>query len=417
VTAAADPLRPAAGGIKGRLSRWAIEQAPLAFRVMRTVWPIPRFGKTALVSRFDDVREVFLRDAEFGVLYRQKLDVIMGGEPFFLGMPDGEAYRRDVAALRLAVRPEDIRARLAPAFEGRAEAVVREAGGRIEVVDALVRRVSFEVLAEYLGVGAPENGDLRVWATRLFEFQFADPGDDPALRAEVDGIAPRLRAHLDALIRERRGQATAAAESGPDDVLGRCLALQAEGKPGMGDARIRSALVGLVVGGPPQPPMVVPQAMEQLLRRPAALAGAVAAARAGDDALVAGHVFEAMRFDPIAPALPRVATRDCILAEGTGRATAIPAGTTVHVGLASAMRDERRVSDPEGFDPRRPPHELVHFGHGMHECFAAAINRVVLPLLLKPLLRRGVRRAEGPEGRLRKRGPFAERLVVEYDRT
>jgi hypothetical protein len=41
--------------------------------------------------------------------------------------------------------------------------------------------------------------------------------------------------------------------------------------------------MGFIVGGPPQPPMVVPQAMEQLLQRPKVLAEAQAAARADDD--------------------------------------------------------------------------------------------------------------------------------------
>ena len=59
--------------------------------------------------------------------------------------------------------------------------------------------------------------------------------------------------------------------------------------------------MGFIVGGPPQPPMVVPQAMEQLLRRPDALKGAQQAARDNDDKLLAGYVFEAMRFDPLAP--------------------------------------------------------------------------------------------------------------------
>ena len=76
--------------------------------------------------------------------------------------------------------------------------------------------------------------------------------------------------------------------------------------------------MGFIVGGPPQPPMVVPQAMEQLLRRPDALAGAQAAARRGDDELLAGYVFEAMRFDPLAPALPRIALRTAMIAAGTG---------------------------------------------------------------------------------------------------
>jgi hypothetical protein len=36
--------------------------------------------------------------------------------------------------------------------------------------------------------------------------------------------------------------------------------------------------------------------------------------------------------------------------------------------------------------------------------------------MLKPLLKRpGLRRARGPDGRLRKRGAFAERMNVEFD--
>lgn len=405
-------LRPATGGAKARLTGWALAHAEAGFRVLRLLWPIPRIGRTALVTRFDDVREVFLDDSGFRVPYRARLDVIMGGEPFFLGMDDTDAYRRDTAAMRLAMRPEDIAGRLAPAVERRAEELVAAAGGRIEVVDALVRRVTFDVLCDYLGVAAPAAADLRVWATRLFEFQFADAGNDPALRREVDVIAPALRAQVDALIARRRTSGER-----KDDVLGRCLILQAEGQAGFSDAQIRTALVGFVVGGPPQPPMVVPQALEQLLRRPSALAGAQAAARSGDDALLAGHVFEAMRFDPLAPALPRVAVVDREVAAGTPRAKTLRAGTTVLVAFASAMMDGRRVAEPRRFDPRRLPHEYMHFGHGLHTCFGIHINQALLPLMLKPLLRRsGLRRAPGPDGHLRKRGAFSDRLVVEFDR-
>ena len=50
------------------------------------------------------------------------------------------------------------------------------------------------------------------------------------------------------------------------------------------------------------------------------LAGAQQAARDGDDQLLAGYFFEAMRFDPLGPALPRVATQDTVIAAGTSRA-------------------------------------------------------------------------------------------------
>jgi cytochrome P450 len=231
------------------------------------------------------------------------------------------------------------------------------------------------------------------------------------LRAEVDEIAPALRGHLQAQIEQRRAQGIRT-----DDVLGRCLEMQANAEPGFLDDQIRTALMGFIVGGPPQPPMVVPQALEQLLRRPDALAGAQAAARSGDDELLAGYVFEAMRFDPLAPALPRIALRDWVIAEGTARARKVPKGATVLAAFSSAMMDERRIPEPLRFNPHRLPHEYMHFGYGLHTCFGIHINRALLPLMLKPLLKQpGLRRAPGRLGELRKRGAFAEQLYVDYD--
>jgi cytochrome P450 len=204
---------------------------------------------------------------------------------------------------------------------------------------------------------------------------------------------------------------------GRDDVLARCLALQAKGEPGFSDAQIRTALMGFIVGGPPQPPMVVPQAMEQLLRRPEALAGAQAAARANDDALLAGYVREAMRFDPLAPGLPRITLKDWTIAEGTRTRARCPAGATVFAAFASAMMDDRRVPDPERFDPHRLPHEYIHFGHDA----ARVLRHPYQPRDLAPDAEAAaqagpnLRRAPGSAGKLRKSGAFAESLTVEFD--
>lgn len=405
-------LRPGPGGFKQALMNWALAAMPFGFRLMRRFKPIIGLGGTIVTSRYDDVREVFQNDALFAVPYKAKLDVIMGGEPFFLGMRDTPAYHAGVNAMRKVVRPEDVGARLAPACEAMAARIVEEGRGRLEVVDTLVRRVTFDLLGDYFGVPPPPNGDLRVWGTRLFEFQFADGGNDAALRKEVDEIAPALRAHIDGELARRR----AAGADGKDDVLGRCLALQAAGEPGFSDVEIRTALMGFIVGGPPQPPMVVPQALEQLLRRPDALAGAQAAARDEDDGLLAGHVFEAMRFDPLAPALPRVAAADGTLAAGTSRARKVKQGASVMAAMSSAMMDERQVPQPRRFDPHRTPPEFLHFGSGLHTCFGIHINKAILPGMLKPLLKRpNLRRAPGPDGHLTKQGAFSKALTVLYD--
>lgn len=407
-------LRPA-HGFKPWLMGKVLASLPFVFRIVRAVWPIPKIGRMVAATRCHDVREVFLNDEAFGVPYKAKLDVIMGGQPFFLGMGDTPTYRADTGAMRKVVRREDVEARLAPAVERMAGEIVEKAGGRIEVVDELVRRVTFDFLTDYFGVPPPPNGDIQVWATRLFEFQFADPGNDPELRAEVDVIAPVLRAHIQGEI-DRRKAAGDFGDGPDDDVLGRCLAMQAKGEYGFTDDQIRTSLMGFIVGGPPQPPMVVPQAMEQLLRRPDALAGAQAAARANDDELLAGYIFEAMRFDPLAPALERVALSDCDIAGGTSRERKVKKGAKVWASIESAMLDPTCVPDPRSVDPRRPWEQYMHFGHGLHTCFGIHINRGTLHLMLKPLLaKQGLRRASGPEGHLVKSGAFARALHVCWD--
>ncbi|HEX8654347.1 MAG TPA: cytochrome P450 [Allosphingosinicella sp.] len=400
---------PAPGAIKGLFARLFTAAIPTGLRLMRRFKPILSVRGTVVTSRYDDVIEVFATDRAFGVPYKAHLDVIMGGQPFFLGMGDTPQYRADTAAMRAIMPPEDVPTRIAPATEATATRLVAEAGGRIEVVDQLVRRVTFDVLADYFGLTDPPGGDLRIWATQLFRFQFL--GGDQALQARVATIAPLLRDHIQSLIEARR-----AAGEGPDNLLSRAVERQVRGEPGYSDDRIRTALMGFIVGGPPQPPMVVPQALEQLLQRPRALAEAQAAARADDDAALAGYVSEAMRFDPLAPGMQRIALTDHVLAAGSKRATTIPAGAKVLAAMASAMRDRRRVPDPESFDPHRPPSAYIHFGHGLHTCFGRHINEGTLHLMLKPLLKRPkLRRAPGGLGRLRKRGAFAERLFVEYD--
>jgi len=199
-----DVLRPRAKGFKGWMQQTALSAAPLFFSLLRRFKPVCKLGKTNyLTSRYDDVREVFATDPVFGVVYKPHLDVIMGDQPFFLGMGDTPEYRRDTDAMRKVVRADDL-PKLAARTEAQAGKIVAEAGGRIDVVDTLVRRVTFTMLGDYFGVPDPPGGDLRVWGTRLFEFQFVDQGNDPELRKQVDEIAPALRMHIQNEIARRR---------------------------------------------------------------------------------------------------------------------------------------------------------------------------------------------------------------------
>jgi cytochrome P450 len=404
-----DVLRPEQGGLKAWLMRRVMALVLVGFAILRRLRPIPRLGGMFVVTLHDDVREVFSTDAAFGVVYADNLKVITGGEDFFLGLPDSPEYQAQLTAMRRVVIASDLPV-LGDRAEALAEAIVASSDGKVDVV-SLVRQVTFGLIAPYFGVPAPEQGRLDVWATRLFEYQFTGSPSDTALRAEVDEIAPAFRAHIDREICRRK-----ATPDTSEDVLRRCLNLQAAGESGYSDLEIRTALLCMVVGGPPQPPIVVPQAMEQLLRRPSALAAAHDAAVDGRDADLHDIVFEAMRFDPLAPGLPRIALKDWTIARGTKRATTVPQGAKVLAAFASAMMDERRLPEPKRFKPGRLPYEYIHFGHGMHECFGLQINHATLHRMVKPLLRRPrLRRAGGPDGKLQKAGIFADRLSVLFD--
>jgi cytochrome P450 len=366
---------------------------------------------TAIVTRYQDVVEVLDRNADFEVVYEPRMRAITGGENFFLGMQDTARYERDVSNMRLAMRRDDVAAIVEPLARRLAEQLVARQSNRIDVPKDLSLPVPTAIVTDYFGIADAPAGDLVAWATMMFWYLFIDLAADPALDRKVRDAAPACRSAIDAAIAARK-----AAGGTKDDVLGRCLVLQKADLPGMDDLGIRNNLVGLLIGAIPTISKACVQALEQLLERPQALASAQAAARAGDDALLAAHVFEAFRFNPINPLIYRRAARDTRIAAGSLRARSIAKGTMVLALNLSAMFDPLKIEAPESFRTDRPWGEYMLWGYGMHACFGAHINRAVIPAILKPLLAKpGLRRAAGDAGRIEYGGtPFPQSFSVEW---
>ena len=367
---------------------------------------------TALVTRYADVKDVLARNGDFEVVYAPRMEMITGGENFFLGMQDTARYTRDVANMRLAARREDAGTLIAPLVAREAAALVAGANGRIDVPSGLALPVAARMVAQYFGTPGPGEAAMIDIATTLFWYLFIDLAADPALGARAEQAAAQLRATIDSSIAARK-----AAPDGRDDVIARCLALQTSGTPGMDDLAIRNNLVGLVIGAIPTTSMACSQALDQLLDRPEALAGAQKAARAGDDRLLAAHVFEAMRFAPNNPVIYRRATRDTVIAAHTLRQRNIPQGTMVMAANLSAMFDPLVLDSPNAFRTDRPWNHYILWGDAQHTCFGAHINAVTIPGILKPLLQKqGLRRADGAAGQIDRGGtPFPVHFTVLFD--
>lgn len=368
---------------------------------------------TAIVTRRSDVTEVLEREADFAVVYEPKMRAITAGENFFLGMQDGADYQRDVSLMRLAARRDDVARIVLPLANAESAAILARASGRLDVPAQLTTRVPARIVMRYFGLPCDNEDWLIAAATRMFWYLFVDLKGEQAVTDAGLAAAAEARAWIDGCVAARKANPDPARE----DVLARCLALQASGQPGMDDLAIRNNLIGLVIGLIPTLSKAAVHALNQLLDRPEALAAARAAARADDDATLAGIVFEALRFDPVNPVIYRRALRETEIARGTRRAVRVPAGTMVLAANLSAMFDPIAMEAPEAFRPGRPWGDYILWGYGMHTCFGAQINRAVVPAMLKPLLaKQGLRRGEGPEGRVDGAGtPFPAHLTVLFD--
>ncbi|MFN3371080.1 MAG: cytochrome P450 [Sphingomonadaceae bacterium] len=337
--------------------------------------------RSLLVSRAADVAEVLAREGDFEVVYAERMRKLTGGRDFFLGLPVGPAYRRDTAAMAAIVKPSDLNSVLALARTEARAAVA--AGTTIDLPPMLSARIPALMVQRYFGVAMPTE-QLIADATILFFYLFSDLTADPRVEAGAMAAKDRVNAAIDA------SKATA----GPDTLLGRAVAAGAAGEPAFDSDGLRANLIGILIGAVPTLSKAACLALDELLRRPADLAKAHAAARAGDEDGVAGYLWEALRFQPLNPVIYRRTPRATRLG-----GTDIPAGTMVLASNLSAMFDPERVANPRRFVAPRPWENYILWGEGLHRCWGDRINRAILPAMLTPLLAKpGLRALAPPDG-------------------
>jgi cytochrome P450 len=366
---------------------------------------------SVVISRYNDCLDVLNRNEDFEVVYGPRMRKLTAGENFFLGMQPGWDYTRDTSAMHLSMRRTDVELLVEPRAAELASQIVTEQQGKIDLPADLGKVVPWDMTDRYFGAGAtPE--EMIEWTGILFWYLFQDLTADPSIDRKAMDYAGQLRTYLDATV--------AKAKENPSDkptVLNRCLALQASDTPGMDDLGIRNNLLGILIGAIPTISKSCCFVMDELLRRPDALASAHGAALAGDDNLLAQHCWEALRFNPHNPVVYRRATRDAVVAPATLRRQQIKKGQMVFAASMSACFDRYEIPNATEFRTDRPWENYIIWGYGMHNCFGSAINSKIIPAILKPLLaRKNVRRAPGAAGEIETDGtPHPQHFHLEYD--
>src|SRR5215813_2962071 len=252
--------------------------SPLFWRVLRNVWPIVLWGRVAILTRADDVREVRARQDVFGVPFGPEMTELAGGKNFFLGMDPGPEYARQLRHIHAAFRATDPQQILIPMAKRLAASLVASSGGEIDVFEDLLVRVPTEVMVEYFGLELDDPVAFVDWLMAISTLLFGDPFGDKTVRKLALAGTLRARPVIDRAI----GEANTGRLS-PDTLIARLVALKTSDPEPPTDAEIRAIVLGLTTGFVPTIALGAGHILEVLLANKQFWAQAVDAACDVDD--------------------------------------------------------------------------------------------------------------------------------------
>jgi cytochrome P450 len=345
----------------------------------------------------------------------QRIYEASGGNGFLLGMQDDAGcpfsrmsdkshaptvpgYRDYQALVMKHFALEDLE-RVRQVLKRHANAQARR-GHTLDAASKLITGATIAVCREYYGIDVSDEDDFANCTFAISRWYF-----DPQLHTRYAQLGAAQSKRLDAMIdvaiararRERR-----------DTVVDRLLQVA------LPEPKIRAILSGMIVGFVPTSTMAASHMLQVLLTNAEARTAARVAARANDDLRLERCLFEALRFKPLVREPLRVCKQPFTFAEGTRHAFRVKPGERVLGVMGSALMDERRIGDPQRFNPDRPLYESFLLGSGLHRCIGAPIATLHAVETLKPLLL-GNELREVPDsyGREPMCRPFVKHLFVQ----
>ncbi|MGW4824051.1 cytochrome P450 [Streptomyces sp. NPDC004227] len=368
--------------------------------------PVLRVGPAVVVTRYDDVKELF-RNTD-GFSNKRWTGSRVTQRRASLTPDEVEKYdyliRLDVNHIGQNDRPNHTRLRkfVSQAFSRRAIDNLREratgiANDLCDEIDAsgddpfdlstLSWRLPFLVVCSMLEVPDAEIATFRSWA---LEIRRGLGTNYDNLDAAFDATQ-RLEAYVLGLIRERRARGV----GDGDDLVSNLVAEDLEGTVPLTDAELVAMFAVMLTTGNAND--MISNAVIALDERPDQKA-----LLRQDPALLRPAIEEFLRFCPSAHGVHRVAVGDQEIAGFPVRA-----GETVRLVVASANHDPARFADPDRLDiTRKDAQHQLDFGFGIHTCLGQWLARLDIEVGLRVLYERY------PD--LRVAGPFRYRREYQF---
>ena len=335
-----------------------------------------------LVSRHADVNAL-LRDRRLGRTYRHlSSDEEMGHappdpslRPFWhliehgildMEPPTHTRVRRLVAKAFSPKMVESMRAPIQRLMDGLVDGVDGDAP--FDLIASIAEPLPVAVIAELLGVPAPDHHLLRPWSAdicRMYELHPDAEDERVAVRASIE-----FSDYLRALARERAARPTG-------DLISEMARVVDDG-----DVLTEDELIGTCVlllnAGHEATVNVTGNGWWALLRHPDQLALA-----RRDPSIIAPAVEELMRWDTPLQMFERWALEDVELYGVT-----VPRGAELGLLFGAANRDPAVFDRPDALDLLRDPNPHLTFGAGIHFCLGAPLARLELQTSFATVLRR-----------------------------
>jgi len=378
-------------------------------RLLRAVATLVRsvgIWSPSLVVRYGDAVGILGRETDFTSAEGYAPSILTG--PFLLGLDRAPLYESDKALLLKVVKRGDLEG-VRQSLRAFLATVTSDLRQQFDLVNDVAARGATHVITDYFGV--PACAELKLWLRRLAAYivagRFADEDTTALAHAAADG----LRAHVQLAVTA----AKAATPPLPDTVLARLLVETGGATKPEDESLVVRNLCGLLWVSHAVIVQAITLAMDELLRHPEGFAAARDAAIKSEINAVEAWTFEALRFNPVFPILPRYCPRDTTIVDKTGASHAIAADSKLAVWPIGAMFDPDAVKDPGEFRSDRSNALSMVFGYGTHQCFGEHLARVELPEMMMALLKfKDLRRPGVGSGAIGYEGPAVATFILEY---
>ena len=346
--------------------------------------------KTWLITRHDDILAA-ARDTEglsdqmrvseaIRSPFQNEADAYMVNEGFYLldtadsFKVDGELHARRRALVAHAFSP-----RAVASMESRVTSIVRERvaalfhGGEVDLVREYAMQIPILVICDALGLPMDHVEDI------------SRAADSMVARAGAGATREQAFQHARNLIQLQRLIRVAVAErraTPANDLISQIVHARIDDPnlPPLTEKEIVAICAVAVAGGADTTRNSIAYGLLTLATRPDLVTRLRESNQQDKD--VARFNEEVLRFHSTVPQLPRVATRDTVLAGKT-----IPKGAFVMLCWASGNRDPQRFANADTFDMDRPSlNNHLALGTGVHYCLGAFLARQEMKWAIKELV-------------------------------